>query len=127
MLHENESGSLRQDVLELAQVDKVLPQLSELLSDSIVICEPVICEVFICWVLDGIKSAHASVVSKVFALPLICLEMNEVRLVLYHELVQLVELLLCLLVVHLVLVIVSLKEQVLLVCFEHACLFLLAP
>lgn len=88
----------------------MLPQLPKLLGNPVIVCEPVVREVFIRRILDGIKSAYASVVSEIFALPLVCLEMNEVRLVLYHELVQLVELLLRLLVVHLLLVVISLEE-----------------
>ena len=117
---------MRQYILELAQIDEMLSQLAKLLCHSIVVCETMVGKVLIDGVLDRVKASETPIIPKVFAFTLIGLKVNEVRLVLYHQLVQLVELLLRLLVIHLLLIVVCLEEEILLVGFEHACVLLFA-
>ena len=78
-------------------------------------------EVFSCWVLDRVESAKSSIVAYVLPLPLVRFELKEVGPIFNHELVELIEFLLCALILHIVLqIFIRLQEQILLVGLEHA-------
>ena len=94
---------MRQNIRQFAQIDEVLTKFSEFLCDAIVVCEPMVSEVFSCWVLDRVESTKSSIVAYVLPLPLVRFELKEVGPIFNHELVELIELLLCALILHIVL------------------------
>ena len=111
LLDEYEDWPLCEHIRQFTQVDKVLTEFPELLRDAIVVREPVVSEIFSYWILDCVKPTESSIVAHVLPFSLIRSKSKKVcLLVLDHELVELVELLLCPLVIAIVLCVLFQKE-----------------